>query len=177
MDRVAQGTADTRVRRALDWLAEVTLDNAGGAVYGTVMLGVLLAAEDPVDVGYTDTIGAALVVLALYWLTHLYTYTLGTRLRTGEPLNTRVFWRSCLHELPVLEGALLPLVVLLVSWAAGASVSTGVTIATWTAAIAIVVLEFIAGWRSRLGLDRLWLQAVMGTLIGFAIIALKLLLH
>ena len=177
MDRVAQGTADTRVRRALGWLAEVTLDNAGGAVYGAVMLGVLLAAEDPVDVGYTDTIGAALVVLALYWLTHLYTYTLGTRLRTGEPLNTRVFWRSCLHELPVLEGALLPLVVLLLSWAAGASVSTGVTIATWTAAIAIVVLEFIAGWRSRLGLERLWLQAVMGTLIGFAIIALKLLLH
>lgn len=58
-----------------------------------------------------------------------------------------------------------------------ASVSTGVTIATWTAAIAIVVLEFIAGWRSRLGLERLWLQAVLGTLIGFAIIALKLLLH
>lgn len=55
--------------------------------------------------------------------------------------------------------------------------STGVTIATWTAAIAIVVLEFIAGWRSRLGLERLWLQAVLGTLIVFAIIALKLLLH
>lgn len=174
---MAQGTADTRVRRALGWLAEVTLDNAAGAVYGTVMLGVLLASEDPVNVGYTDTIGAALVVLALYWLTHLYTYTLGTRLRTGEPLNTRVFWRSCIHELPVVEGALLPLVVLLVSWAAGASVSTGVTIATWTAAIAILVLEFIAGWRSHLGLERLWLQAVMGTLIGFAIIGLKLLLH
>ena len=177
MDRVAQGTAGTRVRRALAWLAKVTLDNASGAVYGTVMLGVLLAAEDPVGVGYTDTIGAALVVLALYWLMHLYTYTLGIRLRTGEPLNTRVFWRSCLHELPVIEGALLPLVVLALSWVAGASVSTGVTIATWTAAAAILVLEFIAGWRSRLGLERLWLQAALGTLIGFAIIGLKLLLH
>jgi hypothetical protein len=165
------------VRRALGWLAAVTLDNAGGAVYGTVMLGVLLAAEDPVEVGYSETVGAALVVLALYWLTHLYTYTLGTRLRTGEPLNTRVFWRSCVHELPVVEGALLPLIVLLLSWVAGASVSTGVTIATWTAAIAILVLEFIAGWRSHVGLERFWLQAVMGTMIGFGIIGLKVLLH
>jgi hypothetical protein len=38
-------------------------------------------------------------------------------------------------------------------------------------------LEFLAGWRSRLALERLWVQAALGTLIGFAIIALKLLLH
>jgi hypothetical protein len=174
---MAPGTADTRLRKVIDWLAGVTLDNAGGAVYGTVMIGVLLAAEDPTGLGYTDTIGAALIVLALYWLTSLYTYTLGTRLRTGEPLSARVFWRSCLHELPILEGALLPLVVILLSWAAGASVSTGVTIATWTAAVTILLLEFVAGWRSRLALERLWLQAAIGTVIGFAIIGLKLLLH
>jgi hypothetical protein len=174
---MAQGTADSRLRQAIGWLAGVTLDNAGGAVYGTVMIGVLFAAEDPAGLGYTDTIGAALIVLALYWLTSLYTYTLGVRLRTGEPLSTGVLWRSCLHELPILEGALLPLVVILVAWAAGASVSTAVTIATWTAAVTILLLEFLAGWRSRLALERLWVQAALGTLIGFAIIALKLLLH
>jgi hypothetical protein len=174
---MAQGTANSRLRQAIGWLAAVTLDNAGGAVYGTVMIGVLFAAEDPAGLGYTDTIGAALIVLALYWLTSLYTYTLGVRLRTGEPLSTSVFLRSCLHELPILEGALLPLVVILVSWAAGASVNTAVTIATWTVAVTILFLEFLAGWRSRLALERLWVQAALGTLIGFAIIALKLLLH
>jgi hypothetical protein len=56
-------------------------------------------------------------------------------------------------------------------------VSTGVTIATWTAAVTILLLEFVAGWRSRLALERLWLQAAIGTVIGFAIIGLKLLLH
>ncbi len=165
------------MRRVQTWLAGVTLDNAGGAVYGTVMIGVLFAAEDSGAVGYPDTIGAALIVLALYWLTSLYTYILGTRLRTGESLSASVFWRSCVHELPILEGALLPLLVLLCSWAAGANVTTGVTIAIWAAAISIVVLEFVAGWRSALPLRRLWLQAVMGAMIGFAIIALKLLLH
>jgi hypothetical protein len=167
----------SRLRQAIAWFVKVTLDNAGGAVYGTVMIGVLFAAEDSESVGYPDAVWAAVLVLALYWLMSLYTYTLGTRLRTGEPLSAGVFWRSCVHELPIVEGALLPLLVLLVAWATGASVTTGVSIATWTAAVSIVVLEFAAGWRSGLGLGRLLLQAGAGAAIGFAIIGLKLLLH
>ena len=40
--------------------------------------------------------------------------------------------------------------------------STAVTIATWTAAVTILFLEFLAGWRSRLALERLWVQAALG---------------
>jgi hypothetical protein len=43
--------------------------NVEGAVYGTVVVGVLLAAEDPRRVGYPETVEAALLVLTLYWLT------------------------------------------------------------------------------------------------------------
>lgn len=160
----------------LAWLVKVTADNAGGAVYGTVMIGVLFAAEGSKRVGYPDAVGAAVIVLALYWLTSLYTYVLGTRLRTREPLSASVFWRSCVHELPIVEGALLPLLALLVAWAIGTSVTTGVTIATWATAVTIVILEFLAGWRSGMGPGRSWLQAGVGAAIGFAIIGLKLLL-
>lgn len=166
-----------RLRQLITWLGKVTIDNAGGAVYGTVMIGVLFAAEDAQSVGYPDAVAAAVIVLALYWLTSLYTYTLGTRLRTGEPLSARVFWRSCLHELPIVEGALLPLLVLLGAWAAGASITTGVSIAVWTTAVSIIVLEFAAGWRSGLGPRRLLFQAAAGAAIGIAIVGLKLLLH
>lgn len=177
---MASRTADAgpgRLQQAVAWLVKVTVDNAGGAVYGTVMIGILFAAEGSQSVGYPDAVGAAVIVLAVYWLTSLYTYTLGTRLRTGEPLSGNVFWRSCLHELPIVEGALLPLLALLAAWAAGASVTTGASIATWMAAISIVTLEFAAGWRSGLTLGRLLLQAGMGAAIGLAIVALKLLLH
>jgi hypothetical protein len=171
------GAEPGRLRQAIAWLVKVTGDNAGGAVYGTVMIGILFAAEDVPSVGYPDAVGAAVIVLALYWLTSLYTYTLGMRLRSGEPLSANVFWRSCLHELPIVEGALLPLLALLAAWAAGASVTTGVGIATWTTAVSIVILEFAAGWRSGLGLGRLLLQAGGGAAIGFGIVGLKLLLH
>lgn len=177
---MASRTADAapgRLRRVVAWLARVTVDNAGGAVYGTIMIGVLFAAEDAESVGYTDAVAAAVIVLVLYWLTNLYTYSLGTRLRTGEPLSADVFWRSLVHELPIVEGALVPLLVLVGAWAAGASVATGVSIATWATAVSIVVLEFAAGWRSGLGRNRLLLQAGVGAAIGFALVGLRVLLH
>src|SRR5262249_4209636 len=95
------------VSRAAGWLLTVAAANAGGAVYGAVMVGVLLAAEDARHVGYAATIEAAVVVLALYWLTSLYAHTLGMRLRSQQHLNAALIWRGCVHELPILEGAVV----------------------------------------------------------------------
>ncbi len=166
-----------RPRRALAWLLTVGAANAEGAVYGTLMIGVLLAAEDADRVGYPDTIGAAAIVLALYWLANLYTHTLGLRLKTREPLNVRLILRSCVHELPIIEGALIPVLALLVAWAAGATVASAVTAALWAAAVSIVLLEIAAGWLARLRPHDLWLQAGIGAVMGLAVIGLKLLLH
>jgi len=154
----------------------VTAGNAGDAVYGVVMIGVLLAAEDARREGYAATIEAAVVVLALYWLTSLYTHTLGARLRGRESLSAGLIWRSCVHELPILEGALIPVLALLVTWAAGLALTSGVTVALWTAVVCIVVLEVAAGWRAR-HRGGLWLQVAVGATMGLALIALKLVLH
>jgi hypothetical protein len=66
-----------RLPRLASWFVEVTTANAGGAVYGAVMVGVLLAAEDARHEDYPATIEAAAIVLLLYWLTNLYTHALG----------------------------------------------------------------------------------------------------
>ena len=162
--------------RATRWLLTVAGGNAADAVYGAVMIGVLLAAEDARHEGYGATIEAAAIVLAIYWLTSFYTHTLGMRLQRREPLDAGLLWRSCVHELPLLEGALVPVVALLVAWAAGFGVTSGVTAALWATAASIVVLELAAGWRSG---DRrgLWRQALAGATMGLALIALKLVLH
>jgi hypothetical protein len=165
-----------RLARATQWLLIVAAGNAGEAVHGAVMIGVLLAAEDARHEGYGATIEAAALVLALYWLTSLYAHTLGTRLRKREPLNATLVWRSCVHELPLLEGALVPVVALLVAWAAGFAVTSGVTAALWATVASIVVLEVIAGGRARQRRGP-WLQAVAGATMGLALIALKLVLH
>ena len=177
MSSRASDVRRARLPRLASWLLDVTTANAGGAVYGAVMVGVLLAAEDARHEGYPATLEAAAIVLLLYWLTNLYTHALGARLQRRESLNLKVLWQSCLHELPIIEGALIPVVVLLITWAAGLTVASGANAALWTAAATILVLEAAAGWRSRSGPRDVWLQIGAGAMFGLALIGLKLVLH
>jgi len=155
----------------------MAIANAGGAVYGAIMIGVLFAAEDSSGVGYPATVAAATTVVALYWLTNLYAHSLGSRLESRERLHPRLLWRSCVHELPTVEGALLPIAVLLVTWAAGISITGGVTAALASAVAMIVVLEVAAGWRSRQRARDLLLHIAASGSIGVLLVGLKLTLH
>lgn len=167
----------TRPSRFAAWLLDVTTANAAGAVYGAIMVGVLLATEDANREGYAATVEAATVVMLLYLLTNLYADTLAARLQRRERLTPTLLWRSCLHELPIVEGGLIPFLVLLLTWAAGRTVATGVTAALWATAGTIVILEVAAGVRSERGVRDLCLQTAAGVVIGLALIGLKLVLH
>ena len=151
--------------------------NVQGAVYGTVAIGVLFAAEDARRVGYAETIEGAAIVLAIYWLTGFYAHELAIRVQRAEQVNLKLLGRSCLHELTVIEGGLIPLLAVLIAWAAGATVAVGVAAAVWTTAATIIALEVAAGVRSRPGPKRLLLQASVGVAMGAAIVLLKLMLH
>lgn len=166
-----------RIRRVLAWLVAAASSNAEGAVYGALMIGVLLAAEDARRETYEQTIGATLPVLVLYWVTHLYTYVLGVRLRTHEPLSGRLIGRSAVHELPLVEGGITPMAVLIVAWAAGASISSGIAAAVYATAISIVALEVAAAWRVRERHTGIWLRMALSALAGLAVVAVKVVLH
>ena len=74
------------------------------------MIGVLFAVEDTAHETYAETVvsEAAFIILLLYVLTHVYAHFLGMRLRAREPISAKLLWRSCLHELPILQGAIAP---------------------------------------------------------------------
>ena len=141
------------------------------------MVGVLLAAEDANRETYGETIGAVAIVLVLYSLTGLYTHILGVRLRTQQPLARALIKQSLVHELPLIEGGVTPVVVLVVAWASGASVNGGVTAAVVATAISIVALEIAAGWRTRPRGPSIWLRVVAGALGGLAVLGVKVVLH
>ena len=141
------------------------------------MIGVLLAAEDARRETYAETIGAAVIVLTLYWLTHLYTHVLGVRLRTHEPLARSVIRRSLGHELPVIEGGVVPILVLVVAWITGASVVSGVRAAVYATAASIILLERAAAWGVRPRDAGVWIRAILGTVTGLGLVAVKVVLH
>jgi hypothetical protein len=151
--------------------------NPAAAVYGTITVGALLAGESAQRETYPRTLGAVAIALLLYWLAHSYASFAARRLLRGERLNLRGLAWMMAHELPILIGSAIPLVVLLIWWAAGAKLTGGVNAAIWTSAAMIVILELVAGLRARLFGRELFAQATLGALLGLLVIALKLVLH
>ncbi len=151
--------------------------NPARVVYGIITVGALMAAESGHHESYADLVVSAFIATGLYWLLHAYSSVLGYRLATAEPLTAAALWHALLDEWAIVRGAAIPLLALLIAWAAGASQETGVTVALWSVVVSLVAFELIAGLRSRSSARELALEVGVGIAMGVAILALRALLH
>jgi hypothetical protein len=151
--------------------------NPAGAVYGTITIGVLLAAEASKAETYVKTVVAICVTLMLYWLAHGYAHVVGLRLSHQRRWTIGSIARALFHELAILRGGLIPLLAVIGAWMANAKLSQGINAGLWTSAAVLVLVELIAGVRSRLRPAELTLQTSFGAIFGIAIIGLRALLH
>jgi hypothetical protein len=151
--------------------------NPGGLVYGTILVATLLSAESARRETYPKTVGAVAVALLLYWLTVSYADFTGQRMKRGEHFELATFARAAARELTMIYGAALPLLVLLVLWATGASLTTAVSAVIWFAAALIVATEIVIGVRADLTGRDLVLQSAFGAVLGLLVIAVRVLLH
>ncbi len=161
--------------RALDWA--LPGENPTGAVYGTITLGALLAAEDGLHDTYLETVGSVAVALVLYWLAHSYAELLGQRLATGGRLTARALGQALARDWAIVRGTSAPLLALLAAWAVSASQETAVTVALWTCAATLVAFELLAGLRARAQSGELALEVCVGAAMGMGVIALRAILH
>lgn len=151
--------------------------NPARFVYGTITVGALLATESARRETYLETVGAVVLALVLFWLAHGYAEFTARRLQLTDELTLGAFAESMAHESPILLGSAAPLLAVLLSWAAGATLSTAVTVAIWTAAAMTLAIEVVAGLRSeRSGLE-LVAQITIGLTLGLLVIGIKLVLH
>jgi hypothetical protein len=151
--------------------------NLAPAIYGTMMVGALLAAESARRETYSETVGAVLITLLLYWLAHSYSDFASSRIQETESFTLGNLTRRMVHELPILVGAAIPLIALLLAWILGAALTSAVTAAIWSSAATIFVIEVVAGVRTSRSPRQLALQTTIGAMLGLLIIVLKLVLH
>ena len=151
--------------------------NPGKLVYGTILVATLLAAESARQETYATTAGAVVIALLVYWLAASYAQFTGERLESGEPFHYGALLRTVAHEVGVVYGAIGPLAILLVLWAAGAALTTAVSAAIWTAAAMIVATEVLIGIRADLTGRELVRQTAFGVVLGLLVVALRVLLH
>jgi hypothetical protein len=152
-------------------------DNPAGLIYGTITVAALLAAESARQETYGDTVGAVALTLILYWLAHSYAEFTGERIRDSERFTYAGLVRTGTHELTVLLGAAVPLVVILICWAAGAALGTAVSAGIWTSVAIVVGAEVVIGIRAELTGRDLVRQTAVGALLGLLVLALRVLLH
>jgi hypothetical protein len=174
-DRSIQTGPHRWLTRAADRLAPG--ENPAGVVYGTIVIGALLAAESPRHDTYLDTLASTVIAAALYWLAHAYANVLGRRLAQHERLTAGGLVRALGRDWAIMRGAALPLLALVLAWAAGARLQTGVTAALWSAVASLIAFELIAGVRSRAEPGELVLEVGVGATMGLAILALRIVLH
>ena len=127
--------------------------------------------------GYPDKVGSTVLALAIYWLAHSYSTVLGRRLSDQEHLTAGALTRALAHDWPIVRGGSIPLLALLVAWAAGASQTTGVNAAVWAAIASLIAFELLAGLRADATPRELALEGGIGVAMGLAILALKSLAH
>ena len=176
----AQAAADPaaeprRAERLLQWLLPGS--NPAGVIYGMIAIGALLAAESGLHDTYLETVGSALLALALYWLAHAYAELLGKRIRTRERLTATALGQALLNDWAIMRGAIPALLALLAFWAAGASQETAVSGALWTTAGSLLVYELAAGLRARSRPGELLLEGCVGAAMGVGVLALRVILH
>ena len=151
--------------------------NPGGVLYGTLAVGVLLAGESAQRETYGETAGAVAITLVIYWLAHSYASFAAERLEQERPADLRGLVRTVGHEFSIVLGAGLPLLAVLISWAAGATLHAGISAGIWTSAGMVLLTELVSGVRAEQKGWELAGQVALGALLGFAVIALKLVLH
>jgi hypothetical protein len=153
------------------------LPSVGAAVYGTITVGTLLAAEGGGSETYPETIGAVSVAIVLVWLAGSYADFTESRLQLRQGFTLRGFAAGLAHEVMIIVAAAPPLATLLICWASEVSLTLAVTAAIWTSVAMVVIVELVVGLRANLTRRQLAAHTALGALFGLLIIALKLVLH
>jgi hypothetical protein len=172
---VRQDDVHRTTERALEWLLPDS--NPAGTVYGTIAIGALLAAESGRRETYLETIAAAILAIALYWLAHSYAELLGRRLANGERLTASALREVLRRDWAIVRGAGPPLLALLVCWLLGLHLEDGVTVALWTVAASLLAFELLAGLRARARPAELLFEGCVGATMGLGVLALRVILH
>ena len=161
--------------RLMSWIQAE--DNPEGVIYGNVTVAAVCAIESVSgDPSRLQVFEAVLVTMLVYWLAHAYAALTATRYRQGVGWSRQLFRDALTNEWAMLRGASFPLLAILLT---DLFASTGHRSALAGFYVAISFIVLFETYAARLA-RRSWLEtlgnALVGLLIGCALIALRTLL-
>jgi hypothetical protein len=148
----------------------------GAAIYGTLTVGAVLAAESTRDIHLISALVGTSVAVVLYWLAHGYSAGMSRRLSNKTPLTWSGFRSDLRREWGIVEGATIPLVPTFIAAGFGMRPAAVYALGLWIVAISLIAYELLAGLAIGLKNWALLGQTAIGAVLAIGIVALKVLL-
>jgi hypothetical protein len=157
------------------WFDSLTPHRLAAGTYGLVIgAAVLVAAGGSRSLSVTLTEVA--VSLVVYWLAEAYAEVLGHH-AAGERLGLAGVGHLLRQGLAMIELSLLPVLALVIGYAAGLSLRSATTVAVALTAVLLTGLGLLAGVRFERSVAARIGTAVGAGLVGVLMVALKVSLH
>jgi hypothetical protein len=151
--------------------------NYAGAIYGTILSMAVISASSkdpglsPVEIG-AWAVGTALV----FFIAHVYASIVAAGV--VRPIKARGLIREEVRsEWPMVQGAMVPAIVMLLAPLGLVSDERVSYVAVWTGVAMLFGAGMVIGRKHRLGWNRSLVIASINASIGLAIVALKVFVH
>ncbi|HJQ88398.1 MAG TPA: hypothetical protein VJ820_13180 [Propionibacteriaceae bacterium] len=146
------------------------------AVYGTVSVVAIVAVSAHENQSAGRVLAFATVSMSVIWAVHVYASTLE---HTG-PHN--LAWRGALalalrEEFGVIEGALAPLLVLLLGAIGFIEDQRAIVLAMWSGVVLLMLMPFVWLRRSGASVGECVVASCVAGLLGLVLILFKILVH
>ncbi|HEY8081076.1 MAG TPA: hypothetical protein VIE15_03220 [Acidimicrobiales bacterium] len=148
-------------------------ENASSVIYGIITVGAVLAAEGNRNEPYWRSVGAAILILLLYWVVHAWSVDSGDRLEKRRAFEGPAFLAELRAEFSIMRGAVAPIAAVILAGVAGATDQRAVFIGTIVSAMMLVLFEFSVAVLGRLGARQVVIQTAAGGAFGMALIVLR----
>jgi positive regulator of sigma E activity len=145
------------------------------AIHGTIVSAAVMAAAS-LHGTLGQVVVSVVVTLVVYWSAERYANILASGVHGPAPTWSRV-GRSLSQGWPMLEAAVVPLIVLVVATLATSDLETGVDVALLFAIVVLAVLGWSAARHARRTRAAALGWAVASGMLGAVVAALKLMLH
>jgi hypothetical protein len=141
-------------------------------IYGAIVTASILAAGGG-HLPIRALVAAVVVTLIVYWVAEEYAELLGEQAEGGR-LPTWPHIRAALAATwPMVSASFLPLLALVLTWLAGASVPAAANVALAVAIVLLAIHGWSAGRAANLRGRRLFAATSIAALLGLVMIALK----
>jgi hypothetical protein len=153
------------------------LAHSGGLLYGAVVTAAVLVTVGGHDASVGYVVGAWVIVLGTYWMTHVYVVTWEAQFRgDSRHLGFRLL-DGARTELTVLAGGLPAMVVFLVASATGLDAFEAERIALYSTVVLLAIVGFIGARRAGRGPAAAWMESLGAAALGLVMVAAKSQLH